>query len=185
MRGLRAVVATLVIVGLGSVAHTAAGGPVLRPFPAVVLLALVGPLVWLVVSVRTSFPRMMVATSTGQVVAHLALVGMQPSTSGTAVVTGHLHHAVGVPAGTASPPMALHVSGSMLLAHVVATVLASVLLSVGEDVVRAVVALLVAVLRPAGTPATARIRPGEAPGLRLAGRSLRPVGGRAPPLHAC
>ncbi len=185
VRGLRAVVATLVVVALASYAHTAAGGPVLRPVAAVVLFVLVGPLVWLVLHVRTSVARMVLATGAGQVVTHLALVGMQPSTGGTAAIAGHAHQAVIAPAGAPPPAMALHVSVSMVLAHVLATVVASVLLCVGEDVARSVVRRLAVVVQPVLVRRGTRPVPGANAVRRLTGRGVLPLGGRAPPLYAC
>lgn len=184
MRRLRALVATLVVIALGASAHGMGGGSPVQPVTAAVLVVLVGPLVWFVLRARTSVPRMVLATAAGQVVTHLALVGMAPSGGGTAMAH-HVHDASAMVDVASTQPMALHVTGPMVLAHVLATVLASLLLAVGEDVVRALVRYLVVVLRPAVTPLTVRIRPGETPVRRLTGRSLRPVGGRAPPLRTC
>ncbi len=183
-RQLRAAVATLVVVGLGGSAHAMGGGSALRPVPAVVLLLLVGPLVWLVVRSRTSLPRMVLAVGAGQLVTHLALMAMAPSQGGSAV-TAHVHGALAATGNGPSLPTALHLTGSMLAAHLVATVLASLLLTLGEDVVRAVVARLVAVLAAAPVLVTLRTVPAVAPVRRVAGRTVRPVGGRAPPLPAC
>ena len=184
VRRLRAVVATLVVVALGASAHEMSGGSALEPISAAVLLALVGPLVWLVLRARTSVARMVLAIAAGQVVTHLALVGMAPS-PGRSVPAHHVHDASAVVAIGSIPPLALHITGPMVLAHVLATVVASLLLAVGEDVVRAVVRRLVAVFPTATVPATVRVRLGMAPVRRLAGRSTRPVGGRAPPLRTC
>ena len=87
---LRALVATLVVVGFGGWAHQMGGGAPLRLIPAVVLTLLVGPVVCLCVRRRSSVPRMLVATSLGQVVTHVALTGMTPRTGGSAVRL-HLH----------------------------------------------------------------------------------------------
>ena len=62
---LRALVATLVVVGFGGWAHQMGGGAPLRLIPAVVLTLLVGPVVCLCVRRRSSVPRMLVATSLG------------------------------------------------------------------------------------------------------------------------
>ena len=184
MRRLRAVVATLVVVALGASAHGMSGGPALQPMAAAVLLVLVGPLVWLVLRARTSVARMVLAVAAGQVVTHLALVGMAPS-PGRAVPAHHVHDASAAVAVGSTQPVALHITGPMVLAHVLATVVASLLLAVGEDVVRAVVRRLLVVLVPATVPVAVRRRTGVAPARRLAGRSVRPVGGRAPPLRTC
>ena len=175
---MRALVATLVVVALGASAHGMSGGSPLQPVSAAVLVVLVGPLVWFVLRARTSVPRMVLATATGQVVTHLALVGMAPSRGGAAMAH-HVHDASAVVDVGSIQPLVLHATGPMVLSHVLATVLASLLLAVGEDVVRALVRYLVVVLLPAATPLTARIRPGEAPVRRLTGRSLRPVGTRS------
>ncbi len=184
MRRLRAVVATLVVVALGASAHGMGGGPALNPMSAAVLLVLVGPLVWFVLRARTSVARMVLAVAAGQVVTHLALVGMAPS-PGHAVPAHHVHDPSAAVVLGSAQPLALHITGPMVLAHVLATVAASLLLAVGEDVVRAVVRRLVAVLSTATVPDTVRVRLGMAPVRRLAGRLMRPVGGRAPPLRTC
>ncbi len=184
MRQLRAVVATLVTVALGSSAHTMGGGSPLQPLSAAVLIVLVWPPVWFLLRARTSVVRLVLATAAGQVVTHLALVGMAPSPAGGAVA----HHAhggsVAAVAGSAQP-MSLHATGTMVLAHALATVLASWLLAVGEDVVCAVARLVVRALRPTTPASPPRIGAGDAPVRRLSGRSPRPLGGRAPPLFAC
>ena len=184
VRRLRAVVASLVVVALGASAHGMSGGPALNPISAVVLLVLVGPVVWLVLHARTSVVRMVLAVAAGQVVTHLALVGMAPS-PGHALAAHHVHDASAMVALGSTQPLALHITGPMVLAHVLATVVASLLLTVGEDVVRAVVRRLVVVLSAATVPATVRLCRGMAPVRRLPGRLTRPVGGRAPPLRAC
>ena len=163
VRMLRALVATLVAVGFGGWAHEMGGGEPLRLIPAV--------------------PRMLVATSLGQVVAHLALTGMAPRTGGSAVRL-HLHEvAAPLPLLPTEGSSALSVTGTMLLAHAVATVVASLLLTVGADVVRAVVRRLV-VLATLSVPVThgipARTVTSWMPVLR--GRVVAPLGGRAPPL---
>jgi hypothetical protein len=183
VRMLRALVATLVAVGFGGWAHEMGGGEPLRLIPAVVLTLLVGPVVCLCVRRRSSVPRMLVATSLGQVVAHLALTGMAPRTGGWAVRL-HLHEvAAPLPLLPTEGSSALSVTGTMLLAHAVATVVASLLLTVGADVVRAVVRRLV-VLATLSVPVThgipARTVTSWMPVLR--GRVVAPLGGRAPPL---
>mgnify|MGYP003441062685 FL=1 len=183
VRMLRALVATLVAVGFGGWAPEMGGGEPLRLIPAVVLTLLVGPVVCLCVRRRSSVPRMLVATSLGQVVAHLALTGMAPRTGGSAVRL-HLHEvAAPLPLLPTEGSSALSVTGTMLLAHAVATVVASLLLTVGADVVRAVVRRLV-VLATLSVPVThgipARTVTSWMPVLR--GRVVAPLGGRAPPL---
>lgn len=184
VRVLRALVATLVVVGLGSSAHVTAGGAV-QPVPLAMLLVLVGPLVWLLVRSRTSVSRMALAAGAGQVVTHLTLMAMAPAT-GSSTVGAHVHHAVAVPEGAPALQQALHLSVPMVLAHLLATVLAAVLLTRGEDAVRAVARWVVAVVRSAGVvPAGSLLLEPATTVRRLSGRTVRPVGGRAPPLHAC
>lgn len=180
---LRALVATLVVVGLGSSAHAVGGGAV-QPVALAILLVVVAPPVWLVVRSRTSVGRMVLAVGAGQVVTHLTLMGMAPAT-GSSPAAPHLHHAVAVPEAASALPTALHLGAPMVLAHVVATVLAGVLLTLGEDAVRAVVRRLVTVLRHAPTRAGTGLAPARVAVRRLTGRRVRPVGGRAPPLRAC
>ena len=185
VRLLRAVVATLVVIGFGSAAHQVAGGPAPQPIPLVILGVLVGPLVWCIVRSRTSVPRMVLATALGQVSTHVLLAGMS-ATAGGAASEPHVHGALSTHPVGASMPMTLHLTWSMLVAHAVATVVAAVLLTAGDDAVRATVRRLLA---PASASASA-----EGPRLvarvdpwvgSLVGRSVRPVGGRAPPLRAC
>ncbi len=181
---LRAVLATLVVVALGAGAHSLGGGTPLQPVPVAVVLVLVGPTVWFIVRARTSVARMVLATGSGQVLTHLALTAMAPSSGGTAAAHP-LHDAVTVTAGGSSPTMALHVTGPMVLAHLLATVVASLLLTLGDDAVRAAARRLRTALQPAPAPAPCRVVPGADPVRRLTGRSVRPVGGRAPPLRTC
>lgn len=187
VRLLRAVVATLVVIGLGSAAHQMAGGAPLQPIPLVILFVLVGPLVWSVVRSRTSVPRMMLATVLGQAATHLLLAGMSATAGGTASAP-HVHDALSMhPVGSSMPmPMTLHLTWSMLVAHGVATVVAASLLTAGDDVVRATVRRLLVPLPPSATVEgpclVARV---ESAVGSLVGRSVCPLGGRAPPQRAC
>lgn len=156
---LRALVATLVVVGFGGWAHQMGGGAPLRLIPAVVLTLLVGPVVclragadgracracwWRPHSVR-SMP-----TS--------ALTGMTPRTGGSAVRL-HLHEvAAPLPLLPTEGSSALSVTSTMLLTHIVASVVASLLLTVGADVVRAVARRLV-VVATLRVPVTRHPRP--------------------------
>ena len=180
VRMLRALVATLVAVGFGGWAHEMGGGEPLRLIPAVVLTLLVGPVVCLCVRRRSSVPRMLVATSLGQVVAHLALTGMAPRTGGSAVRL-HLHEvAAPLPLLPTEGSSALSVTGTMLLAHAVATVVASLLLTVGADVVVRRLVVLATLSVPVTHGIPARTVTSWMPVLR--GRVVAPLGGRAPPL---
>ena len=184
MRLLRAVVATLVVIGLGSSAHQAGGGPSPQAIPVLVLAVVVGPLVWVIVRSRASVPRMALATALGQVVTHVLLAGMSPTAGGTA--TGlHVHETLSPHVAGPSPTMTSHPAWSMLVAHAVATVLAAMILTAGDDVVRAATRrLLTAPTWPTVTVGRLALPVESALG-SLAGREMRPVGGRAPPLHAC
>ncbi|MGG5258103.1 hypothetical protein [Phycicoccus avicenniae] len=182
VRLLRAVVATLVVVGLGAVAHEMGGGAPLSVLPAVILTVLVGPLVWVTVRRRTSLARMLLATALGQVLVHVALVGMTPGAGGVAP-RPHLHDAMPAMAQVPATSTGTTLTGSMLLAHAVATVVASLLLTRGADLVAAVVRLLV-------VPVAAHVSPvpGRAPVAHVLvrvpdGRSIGALGGRAPPLR--
>lgn len=184
VRQLRAAVATLVVVGIGASAHTIADGATLPPVAVAVLVLLVGPVVWLLLRSRTSMPRMVLAIGAGQALTHLALVAMVPSTGG-AEAAAHVHGATALSSTSSTAPFALHLSGSMLLAHVAATALAAVLLTRGEDVLRCVVRWLLPEVPAAPVPLRTChiVADGDTRG--LTGRAVRPVGGRGPPLLAC
>lgn len=185
MRLLRAVVATVVVVGLGGSAHSMGGGAGLAPIAALVVAVVVGPLVWVITRRRTTVPRMLLATAAGQVVTHLMLVAMAPSSTGTATAV-HVHGSL--PLATAAAPMqvGLHLSASMVLAHALATLLAGLLLTLGADVARSALRGLAApvtmvrlvVPRRATVLAGVLLQP-------LDGRVVGPLGGRAPPSQAC
>ena len=196
-RMLRALIATLVVIGLGHTAHSLGGATGPQPLAVGVLAALVGPLVWALVRRGASATRLGVAMGAGQVLTHLTLVAMAPGRGTSTAV--HVHGASGLPTsdavtsagatvtstGTAVTSLlaGLHVTPGMLAAHAIATVLAAVLLSRGEDAVRAVVRALLP------EPLSLRFAHGirrlavEAGALTTpTSRALRPVGGRGPPL---
>lgn len=184
VRELRAAVATLLVVGLGAFAHTVAGGAPLQLVPAAVLVVVVGPLVWLLLRSRTSLPRMVVAIAVGQVVTHVTLAAMAPSTGGSAT-TAHVHGAVALSSEGSAALAGVHLTAPMLVAHLAATLVAGVLLTRGEDVLRAVVRWMLTEAFAAQVPATtARVVVDGGPPV-LTDRSVRPVGGRGPPLHSC
>lgn len=146
---------------------------------------LVGPLVWVVVRSRTSVPRMVLATVLGQVATHVLLAGMSATAGGTASAP-HVHGALSTHPVGSSMPMTVHLTWSMLLAHAVATVVAAVLLTAGDDVVRAAVRRLLAPVSPSAPVERPRLVARVDPWVgSLVGRSVGPLGGRAPPLHAC
>ena len=183
MRQLRAAVATLVVVGLGASGHVVAGGAALQPVAAAVLVLVVAPPVWLLLRSRTSMPRMVLAIAAGQALTHLALAAMAPSTGGAEVAV-HVHGA-GLSSTGSVAPSALHLSSSMLLAHLAATALAAVLLTRGADGLRAVARWLLPAVPATPVPLRTCRTVAEADTRGLTGRAVRPVGGRGPPLHAC
>ena len=182
VRTLRAVVATLVVIGFGATAHQMGGGAPLQPIPALVVAALVGPIVWMCVRRRTSLPRMVAATAVGQVVTHLTLGGMAPTAGGGASRL-HLHEVMApmplMPTSTSSP---LALTSSMLVAHAVATLVVSLLLTAGVDVIRAMARRVGGRERVPGVVVQPWQDAGVHGGVRvLDGRVVGPVGGRAPP----
>lgn len=185
VRLLRAVVATVVVIGLGGSAHSMGGGVGLAPIAALVVAAVVGPLVWSITRRRTTVTRMLLATASGQLVTHLMLVAMAPSSTGTATAA-HAHGSLPL-ATTAGPvPVDLHLSAPMVLAHALATLLAGLLLTLGADVVRSALRGLLAFATVVRLDAPRRAR--VLVGLLLQpldGRVVGPVGGRAPPAQAC
>lgn len=185
VRLLRAVVATVVVIGLGGSAHSMGGGVGLTPVAALVVAAVVGPLVWTITRTRTTVPRMLVATAAGQVVTHLMLVAMAPSSTGTATAV-HAHDSLPLATAAGPMPMDLHLSASMVLAHALATLLAGLLLTLGADVARRALrglAAPVTMVRLAA-PRRPRVLVGVLP-QPLDGRVVGPLGGRAPPSQAC
>ena len=73
----------------------------------------------------------------------------------------------------------------MLVAHAVATALAAIILTAGDDVARAATRRLLTA-PPWPTVTVGHLTLPVEPALgSLAGRDVRPVGGRAPPLRAC
>lgn len=194
---LRALVATLVVIGLGHTAHSLGGATGPQPLAVGVLSALVGPLVWALVRRGASATRLGVAMGAGQVLTHLTLVAMAPG-RGTSTAA-HVHGASGLPtsdavaaagaavtsAGAAGTSLlaSLHVTPGMLAAHAIATVLAAVLLSRGEDAVRAVVRALLPQPLSIGFAHGIQRLAVEATTLATpTSRALSPMGGRGPPL---
>jgi hypothetical protein len=184
VRLLRAVLATLVVIGLASSAHQAGGGPSLRAVPALVLAAVVGPLVWAIVRRHASMPRMALAAAAGQVVTHVLLAGMAPNSGGTASAV-HLHDTLSPHLQGPAPTMTSHASGSMLVAHAVATVLAALVLTAGDDVARTAVRRLLTGTSSPTVVLSRLVLPVEWTLRPVSGRELRPFGGRAPPTSCC
>jgi hypothetical protein len=190
---LRAIVATLVVIGLGHTAHSLGGGSGPQPLAVVVLGALVAPIVWALVRRRSTALRLGLAMGAGQLVTHLALVAMAPG-QGSATAP-HVHGATTAGTVTAADAVAsasaagtglaatLHLTPGMIAAHALATVLAAVVLSRGADAVRAVVrAILPAYPRTTAVAGIRRLAVSMPTLLVPTGRAVRPVGGRGPPL---
>lgn len=182
LRVARAAVATLLVLGLGTSAHTLGGGAAPGLMASVVLALLVGPVAWWCTRRRLDAPRLLALLGGAQAAVHLTLSAMAPVT-GTAVA-GHVHG--GLPPGLAADASVAghgHLpGGSMLLAHLAATVLAALLLARAEGVLWQVVSLLLPRL-PTRVRVPAQVRTAVAPVLAvLAGRTPRPLGGRAPPV---
>lgn len=182
LRVSRAALATLLVLGLASSAHTLGGGHAPGPLAGTVLALVVGPLAWWCTRRRLSAVRLLALLGGAQVLVHAALTAMAPGTgTGSAL---HVHG--GLPAGLGGSAGALeagHAAGpGMLLAHVVATVVTALLLARAEEVLWRVVLRLLP--RRARTPRVpARVRTAPRPEVVvLGGRPLRPLGGRAPPV---
>lgn len=139
MRTLRAIAATAVFVGFGAAAHRLGVGVPVQPIPKLIIAVLVAPLLWLLLPATVSVPRAFLAAFSAQAVLHVALLGMEPSSGGSAPPV-HLHQ--DLPVGPVDGSG--HLGGSALSvplvqAHVMAAMLTCVLLLVADDVLRAVV----------------------------------------------
>jgi len=184
VRASRAALATLLVLGLAASAHTLGGGAPPGTLAGVVLALLVGPIAWWCTRRELGVLGLTGLLAGAQVLVHAGLSAMAPA-AGTASAA-HVHAAL--PAGLAGGPgtaaaQPSHGPGTtMLLWHVVATVVTALLLARAEDVLWRVVRLLLPpVAASRSLPATARAVVAPVVVLR-SGRSLRPVGGRAPPL---
>lgn len=188
LRVLRAVVATMVVVESGSLAHEAAGGPATQPIPLLVVGVLIGPLMWCARGSCASIPRILVTTAVGQVITHLLLQAMAPTGVGIATAR-HVHGALLVhpPAASYDPAPSVattsHLSWAMILSHAVATIVVTALLAAGQELIRAIPRLLS--LPRVVLTSEQRSAVVERREYRLTGRSVRPLGGRAPPLRVC
>ncbi len=181
VRVLRAALATMVVVGLASGAHTLGGGSAPAPLALAVLAAALAPALWWVTARELTTSRMTGLLGGTQVLVHAALMAMGPGHGSAAAA--HVHGAHGLP--PAGEPMAMtQLTPAMLALHAAATVATAVVLSRAERVLWWVVSLV----RP---PLGQRFH-GVAGGPVAAGRVLlplpfrrtRPLGGRAPPLFA-
>ncbi len=189
LRVLRAVVATMVVVESGSLAHEAAGGPPTQPIPLLVVGPLIGPLMWCARGSCASIPRILVTTAVGQVITHLLLEAMAPSGGGIGTAQ-HMHgsvlvHPLAATTYATAPATAMtgHLSSAMILSHAVATIVVTALLAAGQELMRAIPRLLSLprlVLEDTHRSAVAERAESEP-----TSRSVRPLGGRAPPLRVC
>ncbi|MBM6404689.1 hypothetical protein JQN72_10595 [Phycicoccus sp. CSK15P-2] len=179
LRASRAALATLLVLGLAVSAHSGGGGHVPGVAAWLVLGALVAPVAWWATRRRLGALPLLILLGGAQTLVHGALLAMAPTSGGSA--SAHVHGAVPVGLGPEAAHTA-HVPGtSMVLAHVVGTVVSALLLARAEDVLWRLVASLLPVLPdPARPPFVGRPTPAPAP-RPLAGRPVRPVGGRAPP----
>jgi hypothetical protein len=183
LRGSRAALATLLVLGLSVSAHTLGGGAPPGLMASVVLALLVGPVAWWCARRRLGPVRLVALLGGAQVAVHLALSAMAPMSG--AASPAHVHGGLPAALGPASGAAAhAHQTpdASMFLAHVVATLLTALVLARAENVLWRVVTLLLP--RPLGRPAIpVEARTALAPVLVvLSGRAPRPLGGRAPPV---
>jgi hypothetical protein len=178
----RAAVATLLVLGLASSAHTLGGGDAPGPMAGVVLALVVGPLAWWCTRRRLSAVRLLALLGGAQVLVHAALTAMAPGAgTGSAL---HVHGGLPPGLGGSDGPLHAHhgIGPGMLLAHVVATVVTALVLARAEDVLwRVVLLLLPRRTRPARVPAGFRTAPSPVV-VAVTGRVPRPLGGRAPPV---
>lgn len=181
VRLLRAVVATLVIVGLASGAHALGGGSSPGLIPIGILVALIGPLVAALTRARTTAPRMFGAVILGQVATHLLLQGMDPAPGGSGVAA-HMHEHVAVAHSAQAVTFVLPLSGPMVVAHLVSSVVAALALTRGEDAIRWVAAYLAVPLPAARHARGGRVRTAASDrGLARTAPMIVPLGERAPP----
>lgn len=183
LRASRASLQALLVLGLSASAHTLGGGSAPGPVALAVLGLLLAPVAWWASRRKLAAGRLLVLLGGAQLLVHVALSSMAPGAGHGAAqhVHGALPPAIGAAATSVShlhPAMGL----SMLLAHAAATVIAALLLAHAESVLWRAVALLSPRL-PADAPVRpcARVHPEPAP-LHLTGRTVRPLGGRAPPV---
>ena len=138
MRSLRAIAATLVFIEFGAAAHRLGVGVPVQAIPKVVVAVLVAPTVWLLLRSSVSLPRALLAASSAQVIVHLALLGMEPSSGGSAAPT-HLHESFRVvPIDGTGPVAGPPPSVPLIQAHVASVLLTCLILLVADDVLRAV-----------------------------------------------
>lgn len=183
LRASRASLQALLVLGLAASAHTLGGGTAPGPVSLGVLGLLLAPVAWWASGRQLRAGRLLALLGGAQALVHAALTAMSPGVGDG--LARHVHGGLPTALG-ASPAVADHVhpalGPSMLLAHGAATVLAALLLAHAESVLwRALARLLPRVPAAVRVRACAPVLPEPAP-LRLTGRSVRPLGGRAPPL---
>lgn len=194
LRLVRALVLGAVAMTLGAGAHTIGGGA-LPGLPVLMLLSIpVGLLTVAVTARRVSRPALVGVLGLVQAGLHVALGQMAPMghCAPVAAASGHAGHQPGSLAGACtgvaeSAAMPMSLSGSMVLAHVVATLLTALILSRGEALLWRVIRAIAARVPAAPAALPRRVRATIAGSvLRMRGRvaagSARP---RAPPLTAC
>jgi hypothetical protein len=127
-----------VFVEFGAAAHQLGGGVPVEVIPKLVIAVLVAPLVWLLLRSTVSLPLALLAATGAQVILHLALVGMEPSSGGSAAPV-HVHEIFrALPFGGAGPAAGSPWSVPLIQAHVSAALFTCVILFVADDVLRAV-----------------------------------------------
>lgn len=139
MRTLRAVAATVLFIEFGAVAHRLGGGVPVEVIPKVVIAVLIAPMVWLLLRSSVSLPLALLAATSAQVIMHLALIWMEPSSGGTAA-PGHVHEVFrSLPLGGSGRAAAgSPLSVPLIQAHVAAALFTCVILFVADNLLRAV-----------------------------------------------
>lgn len=181
VRGARASLAVLVVLGLAVSAHTLAGGGAPGSVALVLLGGAVVPVAWWAAARRLTLPVLLAFLAGAQVFVHLGLAAMAPASGGTSVPR-HVHELLPAGLGASGGVVTGGPGTTMLLAHTVATVLAALVLARADRALwRAVLRLLPVVPVPGPVPVVVRVAaPG--PAVPRSGRTVRPLGGRAPPL---
>ncbi len=141
MRTLRALAATVVFIEFGAVAHRLGGGVQVQIIPKMVIAVLVAPMVWLLLRSSVSLPLALLAASSAQVIMHLALIAMEPSSGGTAAPV-HVHEIFrSIPLGGSARVAGSSLSLPLIQAHVAAALFTCVILFVADNVLRSVMRL--------------------------------------------
>jgi hypothetical protein len=186
VRALRAVTATLAVLGLSAAAHEMGGGHAPGLMALTVLGLLLGPALWIVTRHRLGHITLFALLGCAQVVSHASLVAMAPTRgSGQAV---HVHGGLPVPLATDTAEPIGSMGGSvvpgpsMLLMHVAATFALTVLLTHLDVLVEVLTRCLVPVTRAALGATAGAAQPAAWSFDRLTGVPVRPLGGRAPPV---